>query len=178
MEIPARVRWAVSVLDPAPGDRVLEFGSGPGVAAALVCARLTTGRLLALDRSAVATRRTAQRCAGYVAAGRLEVRTGALDALEVPDGSFDAAFGVDVTLFWTRSPAPEAALLRRALRPGGALHVCYGEVPGGTAKVTGPVSTALEAAGFEGIAVRRGPGGVAISARTPAARSGGRGAAG
>ena len=167
MEIPARVRWAVSVLDPAPGDRVLEFGSGPGVAAALVCERLTTGRLLALDRSAVATRRTAQRCAEHVAAGRLEVRTGALDALDVPDGSFDAAFGIDVNLFWTRSPAPETALLHRALRPGGALHVCYGEVPGGADKATGPVSAALAAAGFEDVTVRRGPGGVAVSARTP-----------
>ena len=178
MEIPARVRWAVSVLDPAPGDRVLEFGSGPGVAAALVCERLTSGRLLALDRSAVATRRTAQRCAGHVTAGRLEVRTGALDALEVPDGSFDAAFGIDVNLFWTRSPAPELDLLRRALRSGGALHVCYGEVPGGADGTTGPVSAALAAAGFEDVTVRRGPGGVAISARTPTARSVGRRAVG
>jgi ubiquinone/menaquinone biosynthesis C-methylase UbiE len=167
VKIPARVRWAVSVLDPGPGDRVLEFGSGPGVAAMLVCERLTTGRLLALDRSAVATGRTVRRCAGHVAAGRLEVRTGELDALDVPDGSFDAAFGIDVNLFWTRSPGSETALLRRVLRPGGALHVCYGEVPGGADKVTGPVSAALDAAGFEGIAVRRGPDGVAISARTP-----------
>jgi SAM-dependent methyltransferase len=167
VEVPARVRWALAVLDPAPGDRILEIGCGPGVAAALVCERLTTGWMLALDRSAVATRRTAQRCAAHVATGRLEVRTGGLEALDVPDGAFDAAFCVDVNLFWTRSPAPELALLRAALRPGGALHVCYGDAPGGPDKASGLVSEALRAAGLADVTVRRGAGGLAISARRP-----------
>lgn len=167
MEIPARLRWALSVLDPAPGDRILEFGAGPGVAAALVCERLTTGHLLALDRSAVATARTARRCADHVAAGRLEVRTGDLAGLQVPDASLDAAFGVDVNLFWTRSPAPELAVLTRALRPGGPLHVCYGDGPGGVDRVTAPVAAALAEGGFTEVTVRRGPGGVAISGRVP-----------
>lgn len=60
------------MLDPGSADQVLEIGCGPGVAAAVVCERLTTGRLLAVDRSAVAARRTAE----HVAGGRLEVRNG------------------------------------------------------------------------------------------------------
>ena len=28
--IPARIRWAVDILDPQPADQVLEIGCGPG----------------------------------------------------------------------------------------------------------------------------------------------------
>lgn len=44
----------------------MELGCGPGVAAALVCRQLETGHLLAIDRSAVAVSRTAQRNADRV----------------------------------------------------------------------------------------------------------------
>jgi len=104
--VPNRIHWALEVLDPRPADEVLEIGSGPGVAAALVCEVLETGRLLAIDRSAVATRRTSKRNTAHVEAGRLEVRTVALAALEVPAHSLDIAFSVNVNLFWTRSPRP------------------------------------------------------------------------
>jgi protein-L-isoaspartate O-methyltransferase len=54
--VPERITWAVEQLDLAPTHRVLEFGCGPGVAAALVAERVTEGSLLAIDRSATATR--------------------------------------------------------------------------------------------------------------------------
>lgn len=66
MDVPARVRFAVALLDPGPADRVLEIGCGPGVAAAQVSDRSTGGRLLAIDRSEVAVRRTTLRCAEHV----------------------------------------------------------------------------------------------------------------
>ncbi|MFF5258687.1 SAM-dependent methyltransferase [Actinomadura viridis] len=170
MNVPERVRWAVEVLDPGPADRVLEVGCGPGVAAALVCARLTTGRLLAIDRSAVAVRRTTERNAEHLAAGRLEVRRCSLDALEgVPPGSLDAAFSIDVNVFWTRRPVAELDRLAAALRPGGALHVLYG-ASGPTAgeRVTGPVAEALRERGFGEVTVLSGPRGLGVSARRPA----------
>ena len=71
--VPDRVRWAVDRLDPAPDARLLEIGCGSGAAAELLCRRLTTGRLLAVDRSPVAVRRTAERNAEHVRAGRLEI---------------------------------------------------------------------------------------------------------
>ena len=64
--IPDRIRWAVETLDVEPGDRVLEIGGGPGVAASLVCERLGGGNLLLIDRSATAIER---RCAAPARVG-------------------------------------------------------------------------------------------------------------
>jgi SAM-dependent methyltransferase len=165
--VPDRVRWAVAVLDPAPSDRILEIGCGPGVAAGLMCERLRTGLLVAVDRSAVATRRTAARNAVHVTDGRLEVRTAALETLDVQAGSFDAAFSIDVNLFWTRLPTRELEILARALRPGGALHVCYGAAgPTSAERMLTPIAEALRAHGFTGVQVRAGATGSAVSGRT------------
>lgn len=128
--VPDRVRWAVSVVAAGPATRVLEVGCGPGAAAELVCPALTGGgRMLAVDRSAAAVRRTSERNAAHVDAGVLEVRESSLAGLVLPAGSADVAFTVNVNLFWTRDPGPELAVLRAALTPGGTLHVLYEGVP-------------------------------------------------
>jgi trans-aconitate methyltransferase len=59
--VPHRIRWAVDLLDIHPDHRILEIGCGPGVAAGLVTERLTTGHLVAIDRSATAVRRATAR---------------------------------------------------------------------------------------------------------------------
>ncbi|QJY50163.1 class I SAM-dependent methyltransferase [Pseudonocardia broussonetiae] len=163
--MPDRVRLALEVLDPQPADRVLEIGCGPGVAAVLVCERLVDGHLLAVDRSATAVRRTLDRGADHVRAGRLEVRQASVDELDLPDASLDAVFAVEVNLFWTRSPAPELAVPARALRPGGALHVCYGAGPQDPARVTGAVTSGLERHGFTDVRVSADARGLAVSGR-------------
>src|SRR5688572_20807941 len=68
-EVPARIAWAVGVLDVRPNDQVLEIGCGPGAAAELICARLEKGRLFAIDRSESGVDRTKRRNAAYVEAG-------------------------------------------------------------------------------------------------------------
>jgi SAM-dependent methyltransferase len=166
VSVPERVAWAVDLLDPRPGERVLEIGPGPGVAADLVCRR--GARLLAVDRSAVAAQRTLRRNAAHVAAGLLEVRTAELAALDLPTGEFDGAFSVNVNVFWTRSPAAELAVLHSALRSGGRLHVCFGPAgPQPPERITTAVGGALRAAGFADVVVRAEPAGLAVSARRP-----------
>jgi trans-aconitate methyltransferase len=49
-----------------PYDHLPEVGCGPGVAASLICERLTTGSMPAVDRSPTAVARTSRRTAGYV----------------------------------------------------------------------------------------------------------------
>ena len=156
----------MEVLDPGPAEAVLEIGCGPGVAAALVCERLGTGQLLALNRSPVAVTRTAARNAAHVAAGRLEVRQGELAALAAPMRSLDSAFALNVNLFWVRDPGAELAVLRRALRPGGVLR---GGVAGptGAERVIAAAAAALGAYGFTEVAVIEDRCGFGVSGRVP-----------
>jgi len=164
--VPERVRWAVEVLDPGPAEEILEVGGGPGVSTGLVCERLTTGRLLAVDRSPVAFERTARRNAAHLAAGRLALAQCALDALTVPPGSVDKAFALNVNLFWVADPHRELEVLRTALRPRGLLHILYGAAgPTAADRVTHAVSTALHRHGFTEVTIIGERSGIGVTGR-------------
>ncbi len=131
--------------------------------------RWRPARLLVIDRSALAIERTRKRNAEHLDTGRLEVRTAALAELEVPAGGLDAAFAINVNLFWTRSPTLELTILQSALRPGGALHICFGAGgPQSEDRVTGPIARTLAEHGFADVHVRHEQAGIAVSARTSA----------
>jgi SAM-dependent methyltransferase len=169
---PDRIRWALQLLDPQGDDRILEVGSGPGVAAALVCDRLTTGRLLAVDRSSVAIERTSRRNAAHLAAGRLAVHRGSLADVVLPPAGLDKAFAIDVNLFWVTDPGRELTVLGSALRPGAPLHLLYGSGgPTAAVRITEPIAAALREHRFTDIATVTGDGGIGVSARAPGPRS-------
>lgn len=155
--VPERLRWAVELLDLSPDDEVLEIGCGPGVAVALVCERLVGGRITALDRSATAIKRTAQRNADQVTEGRAVLLHSDLAGAELAGRHVDKAFAVNVNLFWTGPADAELSLLHDLLRPGGALHLVYdtpGEEP--ARRIATQVSAALERHGFSA-SVTNGP---------------------
>jgi trans-aconitate methyltransferase len=123
--IPARIRWAVDLMDVQPADHVLEIGCGPGAGAELICSRLTTGKLFAIDRSESGVDRTKRRNAKYVEAGRLTVRQIDLATLRVPVKRLHKVFAFNVNLFWVRDCADEIALLHERVLPGGAVYLFY-----------------------------------------------------
>jgi cyclopropane fatty-acyl-phospholipid synthase-like methyltransferase len=147
--IPERIRFAVETLAIEPGDRLLEIGGGPGVAASLICERLDGGRLLLIDRSATAIERTRRRNPEHVASGRL-----ALDTVDVADfdprnAGFDKVFAINVNVFWTTPAAEELARIRTALEHEGRLFLFY-ETPSAARarQAVARVVDALQANGF------------------------------
>ena len=169
--VPERVGWAVRTMAPGPDDHLLEIGCGPWVAVAHVCDLLTGGRVTAIDRSATAIGRAARRNAGCVAAGKVVLRTAALESLGADDllrggDGFDTVFAMNVNLFWVRAPVRELDLIRAVLKPGGTLFLFYGYgTPGqGTPKVPEALTGHLEAGGF-GVEPRTGPAVVGVVAR-------------
>lgn len=159
--VPARARFAAAVVGARAGTRVLEVGCGPGAVASLVCPRLDPGAggaMVAVDRSAVAVARTAERCAAFVDDGVLTVVRSDLAGLRLAAGSVDVAFTLNVNLFWTRDPGPELAVLRGVLAPGGVLHVLYEGAP------PAAVAAALGRHDWDTVPVS-GDGGAGVTAR-------------
>ena len=147
--IPARLRWAVEVMDVQPDDQVLEIGCGPGAGAELICARLETGKLFAIDRSESGVDRTKRRNAKFVEAGRLTVRQIDLATLRVPVKRLNKVFAFNVNLFWVRGCADEVALLHERVVPGGSVFLFYdANRPELVPNIVRKASAALTAGGF------------------------------
>ena len=119
-----RLVWAVDTLAVGPSDRLLEVGCGHGVAIDLVCERLTTGTLTAIDRSpkmiATATRRNRQ----HIDAGRAVLEAVALEDADLGDQRFDKVFAFNCAPFRLQ---PEAAFgaVRGHLTRSGTVHIFW-----------------------------------------------------
>jgi trans-aconitate methyltransferase len=124
-QIPARIRWAVDLIDVQPTDHILEIGCGAGEGAELLCRPLTTGKVFAIDRSEAGVDRTKKRCQQYVDAGRLTVRQIDLATLRVPVKRLNKVFAFNVNLFWSRDCKDEIALLHERVLPGGTVNIFY-----------------------------------------------------
>jgi trans-aconitate methyltransferase len=147
--IPPRIRWAVDLMDVQPHDQVLEIGCGPGAGAELICARLESGKLFAIDRSESGVDRTKRRNARHVESGRLTVRQIDLATLRVPVKRLTKVFAFNVNLFWVRSCEDEVALLHERLVPGGAVFLFYeANRPELVPNIVEKTSSALAGAGF------------------------------
>jgi SAM-dependent methyltransferase len=124
-----RLRVAVDSLGLRPEDRVLEIGCGHGVAVTLVCDRLTTGTVVAVDRSATMVEMARRRNRAHADAGRAVIREFSIhDGLPGQDGPFDVAFADSVAQFRRRLGRALAAVAPR-MAAGGRL-VLIGEWPG------------------------------------------------
>jgi cyclopropane fatty-acyl-phospholipid synthase-like methyltransferase len=133
MALSARLAAAVDALPLRPDMRVLEVGCGPGAAARAVAERLTTGHILAIDRSATADAQAAAGASELIADGRLRVRQAAAEhfVAEPGEGPFDLVFAVRVGALDGRHPAAGRKAFARiaaALAPGGRLFVDGREV--------------------------------------------------
>ena len=112
-----RLAAIVDALPLRPQSRVLEIGCGPGAAARAVAARLVTGHILAIDRSASAIAQARAAAAEEIAAGRMSVRQAAIEdlVLQPDEEPYDIVFAVRVGALDGRHPeAGERALQRIA----------------------------------------------------------------
>src|SRR3954465_908311 len=119
-----RFVWAGDTLDVPPAHHLLEVGCGHGVAVSLVCERLTTGTITAIDRSSKMIEMAARRNREHVDAGRAVLETVALEAAALGDRRFDKVFAFNVAPFWLK---PEAALgtVREQLARDGTVYLFW-----------------------------------------------------
>ena len=126
-----RIAVYVAALPLRPDMRVLEIGCGPGVAARAIARLLTSGTILAIDRSAKAIALALAGSRAECETGRLEFRQAAIEdfALDAGEAPFDLAFAMRVGALDGRHRALEASALSRikaALKPEGLLFIDNG----------------------------------------------------
>jgi arsenite methyltransferase len=117
-DVVAQREATLRLLDPRPGERMLDAGSGPGfLTRSLAEAVGPEGRVVGLDASEPFVGIARARCADLAWA---EFVQGDLRALQLEDGAFDAAVCTQVLEY---IPEVDAAVgqLFRVLRPGGRL---------------------------------------------------------
>ena len=91
-----RLVWAVDTLEVRPADRLLEIGCGHGVAVSLVCERLATGTITAIDRSPKMIEMATRRNREDVDAGRAVLEATALEDVDLGDRRFEKVFAFNV----------------------------------------------------------------------------------
>src|SRR5215212_6229056 len=126
--LPPRLAAVVEALPLQPDSRVLEIGCGPGTAARAVADRLTTGHILAVDRSARAIAQATEASRKHLASGRLRLRqVAAEDFVLLPeDEPFSIVFAVRVGALDGRHPEAGRRALARiaaAVTPGARLFI-------------------------------------------------------
>ncbi len=123
-----RLAALVDALPLRPDARVLEVGCGPGAAARAVADRLTTGQVLAVDRSAAAVEQAVRATADRPDDGRLRFHHVAAEDLVLEPGElpYDLVFAFRVGALDGRHPelgTRVLAALRAATTPDARLYV-------------------------------------------------------
>jgi SAM-dependent methyltransferase len=148
-----RFVWAVDTLEVRPADPLLEVGCGHGVAVSLVCERLTTGTITAIDRSPKMMEMATRRNREHVDAGRAVLQGSALEDADLGDRRFHKVFAFNVAPFWQQ---PEAALgaVREYLARDGAVYLFWDprhSAPARARDLGNELADRLREGGFSGL---------------------------
>ena len=106
-------------LDLKPGDHLLDLGCGAGIIAEYISDQTGT-RVTGLDYAAPAVAAASERTAGK--RSRLTFVTGDMNALDLPEQSFDAVISLD-TLYWVADLADTLSQVVRVIKPGGQIGI-------------------------------------------------------
>jgi ubiquinone/menaquinone biosynthesis C-methylase UbiE len=115
---------ALTLLDIAHSDRVLEVGFGHGRTLARIAERAREGFVAGVDFSSDMVKMAARRNRRFLAGGRMELRRADASCLPFADRSFDKALSVHTVYFWP-NPATEIREIARTLRGGGRLAIGF-----------------------------------------------------
>ncbi len=115
----ASLKHLMELLDIKPGEKVLDLGCGAGIIAEYVSDQ-TGASVAGLDYAATAIAEAASRTKHK--RDRLSFKQGNFNALDYPEGSFDAIVSLD-TLYWASDLEATLSALKRALKPGGRIGI-------------------------------------------------------
>jgi len=110
----------LALLGIQPGDHVLEIGFGPGLSIKRAAQLASRGKVVGIDHSELMLRQASLRNAEVIGQGRVELRLGTAENLQVPAIAFDKVFAVNVFMFW-KDPVAVLHSIRDVMKPGGTV---------------------------------------------------------
>lgn len=121
--IPARFKWALTVIQPKPSDKILEIGCGSGTLTSLIATKLTTGQITSIDRSPSMIRTAKNRNKQFIETGKASVIETSLEDWTYLE-SFDKVVAFNVSMFWLY-PERSIPLVKQLLKPTGRFFIMY-----------------------------------------------------
>ena len=123
-KIADRLLWAVEVLNIEPHNVLLEIGCGAGIAVQMICERLNTGKIIAVDQSQAMIQAARKRNTDCIAAGKADFQLAPLSQVDVGEVRFDKIFAVNVNVFWQK-PETELTVIKNLLKPDGRAYFFF-----------------------------------------------------
>jgi ubiquinone/menaquinone biosynthesis C-methylase UbiE len=153
--------WTVELLGIKPGNRILEFGCGPGLALKACVEKVGNGLVVGFDHSQLMLDQAARLNREAVAQGTLELHLGALDRLHTIGGAFDKVYSVNVIQFIQDKVAAFHAIYD-LMAPGGTIASTYqprhrNPTRGDAFRVADEVMRTMAKCGFEAVRVEELP---------------------
>jgi len=124
MKINERFTWALSLLKPKPLDNILEIGCGTGLFGQLICYQLTTGKYVAVDRSAAMVKLASKRADNAVKMGKADFHVAEFKDTSLPHASFNKIVAFNVNVFF-KDPKDEMNLIKACLKADGLFYLFY-----------------------------------------------------
>lgn len=115
-------RSTITMLDPAPGDNILEIGMGNGFFVNEILATDQSIRYTGCDFSEIMVEEASRLNEASVKTGRAKFIHGEADNLPFISGTFNKVFTVNTLYFWENS-SKIFAEIRRVLKPQGQLVI-------------------------------------------------------
>lgn len=139
------IAWVLGMLDVHPGHRVLEVGFGPGVGVEELLEQQPRAEICGVDPSRTMLEAALERNDEGAEGGRVDLRSGIVEELPWPEGTFERAFSVDTYQAW-RDPVAGLDELERVLAPGARLALGF---TSGKAEAAEGLTDALVRTGFQ-----------------------------
>ena len=123
--VPERIQWMTGMLEPQPGERVVDLGCGTGDALAMIAGQQPAD-LVGIDASVAALRAAASSLATLRGGSRLLIQADLSRPIPLADASMDRALCHNVLEFLS-DPDPFLEEVHRVLRPGGRFVLSHSD---------------------------------------------------
>jgi ubiquinone/menaquinone biosynthesis C-methylase UbiE len=146
--IPERFLWATELLNIKQNQNILEIGCGVGILAECIADQLTTGKFVAVDKSASMLKKARARNKRHIDRGTSEFVGVDFAKAILQNSTFDIIVAFNVNFFWKDS-SKELSIIRKTLKENGKLFV-FCQLPYDVRRSAAePIRTKLRENGFE-----------------------------